>query len=238
MEIKRFFAPQSALINNTITIDGDEYYHLFKVLRHKVGFKIIVSLEDGKDYYCTIIGMAKDFCEARVDEIKENPCISDVKITLFQALPKGNKIDLIIQKCVELGVSKIVPFMSQYVNEDKFNLERSRKISIEASKQSCRSIKCEIEDLINFEDMLNYLKEFDLVILPYEKATFGRLGEIKGLRQAKNIAYIIGSEGGFTDSEVKNLEDEDAKIISLGSQILRTETAAIITAALISYEIS
>ncbi len=238
MELKRFFAPQSALTNDVITISGDEFYHLFKVLRHKEGYKIIVSLEDGKDYYCTITRMYKDYCEAKVDEVKDNPCISDITLTLFQALPKGNKIDFVIQKCVELGVTEIKPFISQYVNETKFNLDRNQRIAIEASKQSCRSIKCEVSDVISFEEMLNQLANYDLVIFAYEKATTGKIGSIPQLKTSKRIAYIIGSEGGFLEDEVTQILNRGAYMITLGSHILRTETASIVVAAIINYEIN
>ena len=237
MEIKRFFAPQSALSNNLITITGDEFYHLSKVLRHKIGYKIIVSLEDGKDYYCTITKMEKDSCEAIVDDVEDNPCISDVKITLFQAIPKGSKIDLIIQKTTELGVDEIVPFYSKYTNEKKFNIERNKKIAVEASKQSGRAKITKIRDVISFEDMLDMLLKFDLVIMPYEHSTEGRIGDIKKLKTAKNIAYIIGSEGGFDALEVQKAQEKGAKIVTLGKTILRVETAAIVALAIIKYEL-
>lgn len=236
MSLKRFFAPQGALSDNIIKIEGDEFYHLFKVLRSKIGYKIVVSLEDGKDYYCTITNIEKNHCLAKVDAVKDNPQYNDNNLTLFQALPKGNKMDLIIQKCTEIGIDNIFPFHSQYVNEKKFNLERSRRIALEASKQSQRSAVCQIHDLISFEEALSYLATFDVIVFAYEHAKGGRIGEVKRLKSAKNIAYIIGSEGGFTAEEADKFTELGANVVSLGASILRTETAAIVTGAIIKYE--
>ncbi|MDE7337511.1 MAG: 16S rRNA (uracil(1498)-N(3))-methyltransferase, partial [Clostridia bacterium] len=149
MEIKRFFAEKEDYDGNNIKIYGEEFAHMTKVLRHKVGYKIIVNLDDGKDYECTLTEIKPDCAVAKVDSIKENECKTKAEVTLFQALPKGDKFDFIVQKCVELGVEKIVPFLSRYTNESKFNIVRSRKIAIEACKQCGRSRKAEVAELNN-----------------------------------------------------------------------------------------
>lgn len=234
MEIKRFFA--NNFDGRYIIIDGEEYTHLSKVLRHKVGYQIIVNLDDGKDYYCTIKEMNKDYAKAQVDEIVDNECKASASVTLFQALPKGDKLDLITQKCVELGVEKIVPFLSQYTNETKFNLQRLSRIALEACKQCGRARRPQVGDLLDFDGLLNMLDEYDTVILPYEHAKVGKISAVQGLESGKKIALIIGSEGGFAPQEVERIVAKRGQVVSLGKRILRCETAAIITSALIMYE--
>ena len=237
MELKRFFAEKDAYDGENIIIKGDEFYHMFKVLRHKIGYDLIVSLGDGKDYYSTITQIEKDFAIVKVNKIEPNPCHTDMEICLFQALPKGSKIDFIIQKCVELGVKTIYPFNSAYVNETKFAPDRLKRVSIEAAKQTGIGVKPFIGDLISFDEMLNKLSSYDLVVCPYEKATTEKIKNIEFKSTIKSIAYVIGSEGGFKETEIKEIEDRGAKIISLGCQILKSDTAAIITAALIRYKL-
>lgn len=237
MELKRFFASADNYDGKNIVVDGEEFVHMTRVLRHKVGYKIIVNLDDGKDYFCTLKEINKTYAVAAVDEIRGNECRAKASATLFQALPKGDKFDLIIQKCVELGVESIVPFTSCYTNENKFNLERANRIALEACKQCGRAIKANVEDLTDFDGVLEKLADFDVVIMPYENAKSGGMHSINGLLQGKKIALIIGSEGGFSPEEVKRAEDKSAQIISLGKRILRCETASIIAIALIMYEL-
>lgn len=237
MEIKRFFANAKDFDGRYIIIDGEEYNHMSKVLRHKLGYQIIVNLDDGKDYHCVITQMNKDYAKAEVQKVVENECKASASVTLFQALPKGDKLDLIVQKCVELGVEKIVPFLSQYTNETKFNLARSNRIALEACKQCGRARKAEVGDLVDFDGLLAVLDEYDTVILPYEHAEVGKISDVKGLESGKNIALIIGSEGGFASQEVQQIVAKGGQVVSLGKRILRCETASIITSAIIMYEL-
>lgn len=236
MEIKRFFAEKEDFDGKTVKIYGEEFMHMTKVLRHKVGYKIIVCLDDGKDYECVLTRINPDFAVAEVEAVKENDCKTKASVTLFQALPKGDKFDFIVQKCVELGAEKIVPFLSRYTNESKFNLSRSKKIAIEACKQCGRSRRADIGELTDFDGMVNQLKDYDLIVMPYENATCGKMGEIKGLKDAEKIALIIGSEGGFCAEEADKIKNVGGEIISLGNRILRCETASIVALSLIMYE--
>ena len=237
MELKRFFANANNFDGRYILIDGEEYTHMSKVLRHKVGYQIIVNLNDGKDYYCIIKEMNKDYAKAEVEKIVDNECKALASVTLFQALPKGDKLDLITQKCVELGVEKIIPFMSQYVNESKYNLQRLNRIALEACKQCGRARSAQVGDLIGFDGLLDMLDEYDTVILPYEHAKVGKISDVQGLGKGKKIALIIGSEGGFAEQEVEKIVARRGQVVSLGKRILRCETAAIIASAIIMYEI-
>lgn len=236
MEIKRFFVDAENYDGKNITVDGEEYVHMSKVLRHKVGYQIIVNLDDGKDYYCVIREMGKDYAKAEVQKVVDNECKASASVTLFQALPKGDKLDFITQKCVELGVERIVPFLSKYVNETKFNLPRANRIALEACKQCGRARKAQVEDLLDFDGLIASLDEYDTIIIPYEHAEVGKISEVKGMERGKKIALIIGSEGGFAQDEVDAIVSKGGQVVSLGKRILRCETAAIIASALIMYE--
>ena len=238
MEIRRFFVPNEAAYDNYITIDGEQFTHMVKVLRYKVGYQLILCLDDGLDYHCTIREITKKYARAGIDYVEKNNAVPNTKITLYQALPKGDKLDLIIQKCTELGIFAIKPFLSRYTNETKYNLERNKKIALEACKQCGRGKLPIIGELTDFDTMLEDAAKNDILIMPYENATVGRISSIKGLKQAKSIGIIIGSEGGFEESEVKKAKkDAKAKVVSLGNRILRCETAAIVTNTLVMYEI-
>lgn len=236
MEIRRFFVDNSKAYDNYITIDGEEFVHMTKVLRYKVGYELIVCLNDGLDYHCTIVSIDKKEAKARIDLVEKNFAIPSVEINLYQALPKGDKLDLITQKCVELGVSKITPFLSKYTNETKFRKDRLEKIALEACKQCKRAKLPIISDLSDFNSVIENLKE-DIIIMPYENAQVGKISNIRNLKNAKSVAIIIGSEGGFAEEEVKLAKKAKAKIVSLGNRILRCETAAIVSQTLVMYEL-
>lgn len=236
MEIRRFFAQACDRRDGEIIIRGEEFIHLTKVLRYKVGYKAIVCLDEPTEYECTITAINKDYAVAEIDQTIVNQAEPTKKIVLCQALPKGDKLDIIIQKGVELGVSEFLPFRSQYVAESKFNKERLNKIALQACKQCGRSKRVIVDDIVGYDDMLSKASECDIIVMPYENATVGKIGDVEGLKDAKSIAIIIGSEGGFDDSEVEKAKQIGANIVSLGKRILRCETAAIATCALIEYE--
>lgn len=237
MEIRRFFVGKQTPSNDIFTIEGEEFIHLTKVLRHKVGFKIIVCCGDNFDYLCEIIKIDNQYCLAKIESKTANNSVNHVEITLFQALPKGDKLDIIVQKAVELGASRVVPFLSKFTNESGMNAERERRIAIEACKQCGRATLCKVDDCVEIDDVFSQLKDFDVIIMPYENATTGKIGDIKGLKDAKKIAIIVGSEGGFAEEEVNVAIKSGAQIVSLGKRILRCETASIVTLALVNYEI-
>ncbi len=236
MDIKRFFVSPSDKCEDEIFICGEELLHLTKVLRYKVGYKAVVCMGDGLDYMCTITSIDKSQAVAHIDEVIVNESMPKVQIVLCQALPKGDKLDFIVQKAVELGVSEILPFRSQFVAESKFNSDRLSRISVEASKQCGRAEKVKVDDLLEFDEMLCKIKDCDTIILPYENATCGKIGEVKGLDKASKIAIIVGSEGGFDQSEVDKAKSIGAQVVSLGKRILRCETATIVATSLVLYE--
>lgn len=235
MEIRRFFVSPDDVAGDKIYISGDEYAHL-KVLRQKVGYKVVVCTGDGKDYEGTIEEISRDRAVVRIDTVSANANDPALDITLFQALPKGDKMSFIVQKCTELGARRIVPFLSAYTEETRYNRERMQRVAKEACKQCGRSLVCDAGELTDFDGVISSLRDYDLVIMPYENATCGRTGDVKGLKTAKKIAVIIGSEGGFAQEEVQRAKDAGAQIVSLGRRILRCETAGLVTISLIAYE--
>lgn len=238
MDIRRFYIAQEDICGNQVTISGDEFWHLTKVLRYKLGYSLIVCNNiDGNDYLCELTEISKDFARAEVKEIVPNECKTKAKITLYQALPKGDKADFITQKAVELGVSDIVFFNSDYVSEKKFNIERLNKINVEACKQCGRSRISNIKGLLSFDQMLCELDLFDKVILCYENEKINSIkSQLRG-EKFENIALIVGSEGGFSEQEVEKAKQKGAEAVTLGSRILRCETASIVVCGVVLYEL-
>lgn len=234
MEIKRFFADR--IEGNRVVIEGSEFLHMTKVLRHKEGYRIIANVQDGIDYHCTIDRIGADYATAVIEDRLSAVGEPEADVTLFQALPKGDKTDLILQKCVELGARKIVFFRSRYTNEEKFNVVRARKIIAEACKQCGRAVLPELCEPIDWQEACARMSDYDVVVLPYEDADCGRIGEVENLRSSRRIAVMVGSEGGFASEEIEQAKKCGAQIVSLGKRILRCETAAIVSLALVMYE--
>ncbi len=229
MEIRRFFADLNALNGNEITLLGDEFLHITKVLRMKVGFKAYVCLNDGFERLCEIKKINGD-CVILEQESVNKVDEKGIELTLFCGLLKNNKLDFTIQKCVELGVDKVQPFLSQNCAENKFNDERANKIAREAAKQCGSVYLTEVLPLVNYEQVLSSFENFDTVILAYEFEKIIRIKDIKFL--GKKIALIVGAEGGFKESEILSAKDKGAKIVTLGKRILRAETAGIVASCL------
>lgn len=236
MEIKRFFLDKNSFDGDRFVISGDEFVHMTKVLRHKVGYKIIVCLNDGKDYHATVTAIEKDHAIARLDSIVLNDTATVCEFTLFQALPKGDKFDFIAQKAVELGVDKIVPFVSDYTNEKLINHNRCMRIMQEASKQCGRSNVASLFDITNIDGIIERVKDYGLALMAYEGETENTIGDyLFEIEKADSIAVIIGSEGGFSKEEYVKLKDSGVRPFSLGKRILRCETASIVALSLAMY---
>lgn len=238
MDIRRFYVSIDDITDNVVTICGDEFLHITKVLRYKKGYQIIVcNNNDGKDYYCTIKLIDKDYLQAEINYAEDNECKTKVELTLFQALPKGDKADLIVQKAVELGVSNIYFFNSCNVAEKKFNLDRLHKINVEACKQCGRSRTSYIYGLFEFEEILSLLHNFDKVIICYENEKENDIKTVLKTFKGESIAIIIGSEGGFNQNEVQMCKKFGANCVTLGRRIMRCETASIVTCGIVMYEL-
>lgn len=230
MEIRRFFVSQSDVSQNSVLVRGDEFAHMTRVLRYKVGFKAIVCANDGLERLCVVRKIDKDFAELDVEEVKVADRKS-VSLTLYAGLLKNNKLDFAIQKAVELGVDRVVPFVSANCAETKFFKERVQKIALEAAKQCGSAYLSEVGDLVTLQKMIGELGDYDDVLFAYEFERKCRISDCSP--SGKRIALIIGSEGGFTQDEAAQIKDKGAISVSLGRRILRAETASIVGCALL-----
>ncbi len=221
-------------------IIGSDYNHIKNVLRMKEGEKLIVS-NNGKSDLCEIEGFIDSEVLVKVIEENYNDTSLPVKIVLMQGLPKSDKMELIIQKTVELGVDKIIPVETsrsivKIENKKKDGkTARWQAIAESAGKQSKRNYIPEISPILTFKEAIERAKEFDLFIVPYEcksgmTATKETLSKIK---KDMTVGIFIGPEGGISEEEISKAESVGAKVISLGKRILRTETAAITAVAMI-----
>ena len=226
--MKRFFGKK---LNEQILIDGDEFIHLRKVLRLNEGDKVIASVNDEYDYYCTIDRIGKNDCTLTIDEKELCPALPKKNITLFQMMPKKDYFDNILAKSIELGVSTIQPFASQWTQNKMLKRERVQTQIQTACKQCERSMLATVEDIISFKDMLKKLANYDLVIFAYENEEKPFSPSL--IEGKQNIAIIIGNEAGFTEEEAKEIQNT-AVSISLGKRILRCDTAVVATLALVS----
>lgn len=236
----RFFVQLQNILDDKVIIDDKEDFNHFKVLHIKKGERIIISDGMGNDYEAEVWAIGKDKIEARI--IKAIPSTeASVDVTLYQALPKAAKMDLIVQKCTELGINAIVPVVTERVvvkwDDGSGKLNRWRRIAYESSKQCQRSRIPYIHDPIGFEELLKRIPTYDIFILPYEIENVVRLKDvIKNGSHFKNIGVFIGPEGGFSDWEVVRAVESGARVVTLGPRILRTETAGFVTVSIIMYE--
>ena len=225
--MKKFFGRKE---QDFIIIDGEEINHL-AVLRCKQGENVVAYIGDEFEYNAQIVEISKKYAKLKIlskDVCKGNPTKN---LTLFQALPKADKLDLVTQKLCELGATKIIPFESDFTvakpNPNK--IARLNKVSEEACKQCGRSLPLIVEDAISFKQMLEKFSEFDIVLFANEKE---RLAS-QEIQDKNNIAIIVGSEGGFSDKEIEQIKSHGAECIGLGERILRTETASIALCAIV-----
>lgn len=229
-----FFVNENQKQNNRYFINGTDFNHIKNVLRMNVGETFLVS-ENGKSSLCEIEGFETDTVIVKILEKNYNDTSLPIRIYLFQGLPKGDKMELIIQKCVELGCNEIIPVeMNRCVvkieeKKKKNKLARWQAISESAAKQSkCNKIP-EISEILTYKQALEKAKDLDLLLVPYESKngmedTKNALNEIKS---GMSVGILIGPEGGFDEKEVNEAFEIGGKVISLGKRILRTETAAI-----------
>lgn len=230
MEIRRFFVTPDKIVDNEIIVDGDEFQHMTKVLRYKVGFKAIVCANDGYEHSCTITKLDRNQATLKIDESKLIDK-KNIKLVLFAGLLKNNKLDLVVQKSVELGVDTVIPFTSAYCDESKFRLDRAQTIAKDAAKQCGTTYLTNVEDLISFDEVVKRVSTFDTVLFAYENEINNSINKIDIV--GKNIAIIVGPEGGFKVEELKAIKDAGAKVITLGKRILRAETASIVLSTLV-----
>ena len=241
-----FYLEENQIRESTITILGDDVNHMKNVLRMHTGEQVMVCDCKGSNYLCEIEAFPEKQVLLSVIERKAEENELPVKLYLFQGLPKSDKMELIIQKAVELGVYEVIPVAmkrSIVKIEDKKKeakkLERWQSIATAAAKQSKRGIIPRVHRVLSYGEALNYAGNMDLKLFPYENAT--DIDKSKTLvakaPQMKSIAIFVGPEGGFEDKEIEDVAAIGGQIITLGKRILRTETAGFTMLSLLMFEI-
>ena len=228
----RFFVNKKEIDENEIILIGENFNHA-KVLRLRMGEKVVICDGLGMDYITDVKSIEKSAIVLKTNEIRPNATEPKTKITLYQALPKSDKMEYIIQKAVEIGVYKIVPIITQYCIQNKVDkLTRWQKIIESAAKQSHRGLIPQILPAITLPQALD--EDGNKVVL-YENASTPLKTYLQS-NKSTEIGIFIGPEGGFSESEITLFSNHQIPVLSLGSRILKTETASLVAIVQILYE--
>lgn len=230
----QFFVEDNQIGREFVTITGPDVNHIKNVLRMKPGEKIRISNQKGCDYFCEIAEVGDSFVQA--DILKENAPSTELsgKIYLFQGIPKGNRMETVIEKAVELGVYEIIPVAMKYcvvkLDEKKAEakVNRWQKLSETAAKQSKRSMIPKIHSVMSYSEAVKYASGCDVRLVPYENENGMHAAKkaFSSIKEGDSVSVFIGPEGGFAEEEIEAVRDT-MQIISLGRRILRTDTAGI-----------
>lgn len=238
----RFFVKPEDFNDNTVNILGNDAFHIARALRMAVGDEITVADTVGYEYSCILRKIRDDICTCEIIDKAPAKTESPVDITLFMGYPKGDKLEFIIQKAVELGANKIVPFESSRCvkrpRADKAEKQGARlsRIAEEAAKQCGRARLSEVCAPIDFSSMLTEAKKSELALFCYEgEETFSLKETLIKNPHAKSISVVVGCEGGFSKDEALAARESGLIPINLGPRILRCETAPIYALSSISY---
>lgn len=239
----RFFVKSENILPNSIVIDGDDVKHIKNVLR--LGSNDIITLCDGvgNDYTVRIEKFESNLIYTDIIDKRKNETEAPIEVVLFQGIPKSDKMDMIVQKSVELGVKCIVPIITDRTvvviktqKDAASKVARWQRIAVEAAKQSNRGVIPIVEMPFSFKKALDFSKQMQVGIIPYEKEKEKSLREVLKGSDAKSIAVFIGPEGGFSQSEVDKAVSEGITPVTLGPRILRTETAGLAAISVVMYE--
>lgn len=234
--------------NHRARVVGADVNHIKNVLRMKPGEEINLNNGiDGNEYRCAILSLSDDIIECELRFVKKSDAEPGAELVLFQGLPKADKMELIIQKCVELGVTKIVPVAMKRcvmkIDDKKADskIKRWQGIAEAAAKQSKRAIIPEVAMPMSFKLAVKDAKKYDVKLLPYEMADPDSIKKTKELlgsiKPGEKVCIFIGPEGGFDDTEIDLARENGLETITLGPRILRTETAGMVALSWITYEL-
>ena len=240
-----FFVTPEQVQGETIRIEGMDVNHIKNVLRIKIGEELQISDGNNKKYLCEIASMTSDEACVRIKQELTVDTELPSKIYLFQGLPKSDKMELIVQKAVELGAYEIIPVATKRavvkLDDKKASkkVERWKVISEGGAKQSGRNVVPEVKSVMSFKEAIQYAKTLDVVLIPYELAEGMEETRqiIESILPGQSIAIFIGPEGGFETQEVEYAMEHGAKAITLGKRILRTETAGLTTLSILMYHL-
>ena len=241
----RFFVPTENITDSEIKITSGDAAHISRVLRLKKGDALLVCDGRGFDYDAEITEIGAGEITCSISQKRRSESEPNISVTLYQGIPKASKMDYIIQKTTELGVSAIVPVaMARCVSkiEDKKTetkkLERWRKIAKEAAQQSQRGIVPEVRSVMTFDEAVEAMSGSDLYFAPYEcEEESGLKNTLLSVKNPETVSFMIGPEGGFDLGEIEKLKSADIPTVTLGPRILRTETAGEAALAMMMYEI-
>lgn len=241
----QFFVEDTQVSGTCVTIESGDVNHIRNVLRMKCGEKVRVSTTSGKCYYCELAEITERMVRAEIlEEFAEGTELSS-RIYLFQGLPKSDKMELIIQKAVELGAYEIIPVaMKNCVvkfDEKKAaaKVTRWQEIAKSAAKQSKRSLIPAVRKPVSYKQAVEMAAELDVKLLPYEneRGMAATKEAVDAIRPGESIGIFIGPEGGFAGDEIAFAKEHRMQLISLGSRILRTETAGLAAISILMYHL-
>ncbi|MBN2222965.1 MAG: 16S rRNA (uracil(1498)-N(3))-methyltransferase [Vallitaleaceae bacterium] len=240
-----FFVEENQISESHIDMLGDDVNHAMNVLRLGVDEQVVLCDQKGIDYKCSIESLTKERIRCKILSKEKSISELPVRISLFQGAPKQDKMESIIMKSVELGVCEITPiYMKRSIvkyddKKEAKKTERWQSISLGAAKQSKRGIVPKVCSPLSFREFMKDLSGFDLILVPYEneRGMDETRKVISSIQTGMRIAIVIGPEGGFDESEIHELQQQNARIITLGNRILRTETASPAILAMITYQI-
>lgn len=249
LSIHRFFVPSSRIIDGVVFIRGTDVWHITKVLRLSKGDQVIVFDGTGREYKVALGKQKRREILGTVLDQWEKDTESPLQLTLVQGLPKANKMDLIVQKATEVGVNEIIPLQTERsiwnpkqkrTPDEKVHqrLERWSRISIEASKQSCRTAVPLIRPIVTIKEFLSQPISADLKLLLWEEEKSTSLKDAlqKQISPVQSAIVVIGPEGGFTPQEAEQFRSDGYTPVALGKRILRTETASVVVLGILQYE--
>ncbi|MBU8905635.1 16S rRNA (uracil(1498)-N(3))-methyltransferase [Desertibacillus haloalkaliphilus] len=244
--MQRYFVDKTDMTDKAVTIRGDDVKHIRRVMRMEPGDLLICSDNNGRTARCSIDSLSDEEVVATVIELVKETTEMPVKITIAQGLPKGDKLEYVVQKGTELGANRFIPFEATRsivkwdAKKQKKKIERLAKIAKEASEQSHRSFIPEVTAVQSLDEIITVSRTYETKLIAYEEVA--KAGDKKKLAEAfeqtspgSSILIIIGPEGGLTEDEVSRLEDEGFNSCGFGPRILRTETASLYVLAAASY---
>ena len=229
----RFFIKEEQIHDGMIEICGSDVNHIKNVLRMKTGDKVYLSNGSDLEYECSLLEWTDDTILAKIEDVHGMETELPVKITLYQGLPKGDKMEMIVQKAVELGVAEIVPVAMKRcivkldAKKAAKKVQRWNEIAKSAAKQSKRGLIPEVKPVMSFKEAVEYGKSMDMLLIPYEdaKGIAHSREVVEAVKDKKSPGIYIGPEGGFPEEEVSLAMKAGVEPVTLGHRILRTETA-------------
>jgi len=252
--MQRYFVSKEQFNGQFITIKADDAHHITRVMRMKENDQVIVSDSETRTVIAKIVELGSQEVKLEIVDEQVKNTEPNWQVSIAQALPKGDKMELIVQKCTEIGAAQFIPFESQRVivqydhKKEAKRIERWQKIAKEAAEQAHRNKIPSVEVTHSFKQLLELMPQFNLVLFCYEETGKGKDGAaIKDILTTFNlnieqqsspirILIVAGSEGGFTEQEATQAQAAGAKLVGLGARILRAETAGLVALACVMYE--